>query len=166
MKNILLIIVAFLVLPFVGNSQSKSDKMYDTFSNSDGVLNFSFTKNMLDVVVLNIGDDGDERKVTGDLHEVRFISYNSNKGRFSGNEFIKKAISFLPNSSYKEYKDGNGDDAWIFLMGKRKKFKECHLFIGNNDQNNLRFIISFFGDFRVEDLDGLTAIGKNMSNKD
>ena len=121
-KSIIFIIATLLVFVSV-HGQSKSDKMYDVFSNRDGVTSFSFSKNMADVFNIDLGEDDDERKVTGDLNRVRFMSYNPKKGELSGDEFLKKAVSYLPKSVYKKYQDRDDEvnDAEIWLKGGKKK---------------------------------------------
>jgi len=133
--------------------------------NKDGITSFSFTKNMIDAIDLDLSEDKNERNVTGDLHEVRFMSYNPEKGTLSGNEFIKKAIAMLP-SEYKKYEEEDDDDsdAEIWLLGKRKKYSECHVFINNHNSEGNRFIVSFYGDFTVNDIDKLKNQGKEISN--
>ena len=166
MRLTILIVIWVFAATFFVDAQSKSDKMYDVFSNKDGVSNFSFSKNMIDAIDLDLGDDDDERTVTGNLHQIRFMSYNPEKGSLSGSEFIKKAIGLLP-SQYKKFEDeGDDNDAEIWLLGKKKKFEECHVFIKNDDNNQMRFIVSFFGDFTVNDLESLKKTGKGFSEKD
>ena len=163
-KIAFLLIVLVLVLSQLANAQSKSDRMYDAFSNEDGVTNFKFAKNMTDAFNIDLGDDGEEKNVTGDLNAVRFMSYNPKKGEMSGSEFTRRAIKMLP-SKYKKYVDNENDDdnAEIYLLGGNKKFKECHLFITNSDDNQMRFVVSFYGDFTVNDLDGLKETGRGFS---
>jgi hypothetical protein len=156
-------IIGFLLASLLLSAQSKSDKIYDTFANKPGITNFSFTKNMIDAIDIDLGDDGDERNVSGDLNEIRFISYNPEKGQLSGDEFIEKAISMLPRS-YKKYEDEDDDsDSEIWLLGGKKKYTECHLFVKNENGKGNRFIVSFYGDFKVDDLDGLKKAGKDFS---
>jgi len=153
-----------LVLSQWVNAQSKSDKMYDAFSNMDGVTNLAFTKNITDAFNIDLGDDGDEKNVSGDLHQIRFMSYNPKKGKLSGSAFTKKAIALLP-SRYKKYEgDDDDQDAEIYLLGRKNKFKECHLFITNPSDDQMRFVVSFYGDFTVKDLDGLKKAGKGFSD--
>ena len=154
-----------LATTFLVGAQSKSDKMYDAFSGKDGVSNFSFSKSMIDAIDIDLGDDDDEKNVTGDLHQIRFMSYNPEKGSLSGSDFTKKAVGMLP-SSYKKYVDDNDEDsdAEIWLLGGKKKFQECHVFITNENENQMRFIVSFFGDFTVNDLEGLKKTGKGFSD--
>ena len=144
-------------------AQSKADKIYDAFENEDGVNSFTFTKNMTDAFNIDLGDDNEEKNVTGDLHKIRFMSYNPEKGTMSKDAFIRKAVSML-SSQYKKYEDEEEDsDAEIWLLGNRKKYSECHIFIQNDNQEGNSFIVSFYGDFTVNDLDGLKKTGKGFS---
>ncbi|HKI90583.1 MAG TPA: DUF4252 domain-containing protein [Draconibacterium sp.] len=164
MKTVKFIVLAvILVLSQLVNAQSGSDKMYDAFSNKDGVTNFTFTKNMTDAFNIDLGDDDDEKNVTGDLHQIRFMAYNPKKGELSGSEFTKRAVKLLP-SKYKMYVDDEDDsDAEIWLLGGKKKFTECHVFLTNQEENQMRFVVSFYGDFTVNDLDGLKKAGRGFS---
>ena len=165
MKKITLIFILVLAATFLVSAQSKSDKIYDVFSGKDGVSNFSFSKNMIDAIDIDLGDE-DEKNVTGDLHRIRFMLYNPKKGSLNGPDFTQKAIKLLP-SQYKKYIDDDEDsDAVIYLLGGKKKFSECHVFITNERDDQLRFLISFFGDFTVNDLDGLKKTGRGFSNDD
>lgn len=166
MKRVIAIVVCFLATTLIVGAQSKSDKMYDVFSNEEGITNFSFSKQMLDAIDLDLGDD-DEKNVTGDLHQIRFMSYNPEKGSLSGSDFIKKAVGMLP-SQYEKYVDDDdeGSDAEIWLLGKKKKFQECHIFINNDTDDQMRFVISFFGDFTVNDLERLKNKGTEFSEEE
>lgn len=158
-------LLIILLVAHTASGQSKSDKMYDTFRGKEGVSHFTFSKNMLDAIDLDLGDD-DEKNVTGDLFEVRFMSYNPEKGSMNGPEFTKKAVSLLP-SAYKKFKDKDHDDsdAEIWLLGKKKTYKECHVFIKNEDSDQMRFVVSFYGDFNVNDVEELKAVGQGFSEE-
>lgn len=166
MKTIKIVLVAaILIAAQFAHSQSKSDRIYDAFSGKDGITNFSFSKNMVDAIDIDLGDE-DEKNITGDLHQIRFMSYNPKKGSLSGNEFTKRAIGYLPKTVYKNYQGEEiDDDAEIWVLGKKKKFKECHLFINNQKGDQLRFVVSFYGDFNVNDLEGLKKTGKGFSDE-
>jgi hypothetical protein len=166
MKKQLFLLAIAAVLALNAQSQSRSDKMYDALSCLDGVTNISFSKNMVDAVKLNVGENGEEQKVTGTLKQVKFMSYNPKKGNIPGHDFLKKAIGYLPKNNYKKY-DEKGDkteNAEIWLLGGGKKYTECHIFIENDNSEGFRFVVSFYGDFRVEDIDGLKKAGKDFSN--
>jgi len=67
-------------------------------------------------------------------------------------------------SQYKKYEDDDDDsDAEIWLLGKKKNYSECHVFVNNENPVANRFIVSFYGEFTVNDLEGLKATGKGMS---
>ncbi len=124
MKTITTILtVIFLVVTQIAGAQSKSDKMYDSFANKSGISSFTFSKNMIDAINIDLGEDGDEKSVTGDLHQIRFMSYNPEKGDLSGPQFLEKAIGYLPKSAYNKYEDDeDGSNTEIWLMGGKKKF--------------------------------------------
>ncbi len=163
MKTVRFTLIAVAVIfSQLSNAQSKSDKMYDVFLNKDGISSFSFSKNMVDAIDIDLGDDS-EQNVTGDLHQVRFMSYNPKKGALSGSEFTKRAEALLP-SQYRKYKDDDNDpDAEIWLLGGKKKFKECHVFTVSEDDDQMRFVVSFYGNFTVNDVKGLKEAGKGFS---
>ncbi|MCA1758947.1 MAG: DUF4252 domain-containing protein [Bacteroidales bacterium] len=164
MKTVKIFSVAIFLLLFQnGFAQSKSDKMYDAFSGKEGISEFSFSKSMIDAIDIDLGDDGDEKRVTGDLHQIRFMSYNPKKGSLSGSEFTKKTIGYLPKSAYKKYEGEDDEDAEIWLAGGKKKFSECHFFLKNQKEDQIRIVVSFYGNFRVNDLKSLKEAGKNMA---
>ena len=70
-------------------------------------------------------------------------------------------------SQYKKYvdEDNDEDDAEIYLLGGKRKFKECHVFITNQNDDQRRFVVSFYGDFTVSDLDGLKEAGEGLSSE-
>jgi len=166
MKRLFLILSLILASVVLAGAQSKSEKMYNAFDGKDGVMNFSFSKSMIDAIDIDLGDD-DEKKVTGDLHQIRFMSYNPDKGDLSGSAFTKKAIGYLP-SEYKKFEDENEEDndAEIWLLGKKKKFQECHVFITNENDDQMRFVVSFYGDFTVNDIEALKKKGKGFSDNE
>jgi hypothetical protein len=165
MKTTTTILTAILlVLSQITSAQSKSDKMYDAFANKDGISSFAFSKNMIDAIDLDLGEDGDEKTVTGDLTQIRFMSYNPEKGDLTGPDFLNRAIGYLPKTSYKKFEDDDDDsDAEIWLMGNKKKFQECHVFVKNDEENGMQFVVSFFGDFTVNDLEKLRKKGEGFS---
>lgn len=167
MKTITTIFTAILILASqLISAQSKSDKMYNAFSNNDAITSFTFSKNMIDAIDIDLGENGDEKNVTGDLHQIRFMSYNPEKGDFSGPEFLEKAKGFLPKMSYQKFEDEDDDsDAEIWLMGGKKKFQECHVFVHNENSSQLQFVVSFYGDFTVNDLEKLKKTGKDFTEK-
>jgi hypothetical protein len=168
MKTITTILstVILLISQLVG-AQSKSDKMYDVFSNKDGISSFTFSKNMIDAINIDLGENGEEKKVTGDLHQIRFMSYSPEKGDLTGPQFLDKAIGYLPKSAYNKFEDEDTDsNTEIWLMGGKKKFQECHVFVRNEEDSQMQFVVSFYGDFTVNDLEKLRKTGKDFSEED
>lgn len=167
MKTITTVLtVALLFLSQISGAQSKSDKMYNAFSSNDAITSFTFSKNMIDAIDIDLGENGDEKNVTGDLHQIRFMSYNPGKGELSGSEFLEQAKGYLPKISYKKFEDDDEDsNAEIWLMGGKKNFEECHVFVRNEDEKQLQFVVSFYGDFTVNDLEKLRKTGKDFSEK-
>ncbi|WP_163322574.1 DUF4252 domain-containing protein [Draconibacterium mangrovi] len=158
----LLFALGLMLAGLLASGQSKSDKMYDTFANKDGVTSFSFSKDMIDAIDLDLGDD-DEKNVTGDLSRIRFMSYNPEKGSLKNSEFTQKAIALLP-AKYQKYEDDDDDsDAVIYLLGGKKQYSECHVFITSENPEGNSFIVSFFGDFTVNDINKLKSQGQDMS---
>lgn len=165
MKTIITIFFALglMLSTLLSAAQSKADKIYDTFEDQEGISSFTFTKNMTDAFKIDLGDDNEEKNVSGDLHKIRFLSYNPEKGEMSRDAFLRKATAMLP-SSYKKYEDDDSDsDAEIWLLGNKKKYSEFHIFIRNDNPEGNSFIVSFYGDFTVNDLDGLKETGKGFS---
>ena len=161
-----ILLTAVLLISQTVVAQSKSDKMYDAFANKDGISSFTFSKNMIDAIDLDLDDDGDKKQVTGDLHQVRFMSYNPEKGSLTGKQFCDKAIGYLPKTNYQKFVDDEPDnEAEIWLMGGKKKFTECHVFVRNDNKEGLQFVVSFYGDFTVSDIDKLKKSGKEFSEE-
>lgn len=159
----LFFILGLLLSTLLTSAQSKADKMYDSFAEKDGVTSFTFTKDLSDAFNIDLGDNGEEQKVSGDLKQVRFMTYNPEKGEWTGDAFISKAVSMLP-SKYHKYEDkGVDSNTEIWLLGKKSKYSECHIFIRNNNPSGNSLIVSFYGDFNVNDLEGLKETGKSFS---
>lgn len=163
MKTIAYII--FLCTAFSGSvadAQSKADQIFDTFRNKPGVTYFAFTKDMKDAFDINLEDEGKEIK--GDLHEIRLLSYNPAKGKLDGEGFLKRAVYMLPGSYKQLVTAGSGDDdAEIWMLGNKKKASEFHVFVKNGNHEGMCFLISFYGDFFMDDAEGIKSIGTSLS---
>lgn len=156
-------IFIILVTLFAGGNlmaQSKSDKLFDTFRNKPGVIYFAFNKSMDDAFNIDLDDEG--KTVEGDIQEIRFMTYNPEKGQLGVKEFCRKSSDLLP-SAYKLVEIDGGDHAQIWMLGNSRKAKEFHVLVGGGDQSDLCFWISFYGDFDVNDLDGIKEVGLEMS---
>lgn len=143
-------------------AQSKSNKIYDYFSSQDACFELSFSKSMIDAINIDLDEEG--KTITGDLNRVRFLSYNPEKGNLTGPAFIRKASSML-SSGYKKIKlDDDDNNLEVWALGGKKKASEYHLFIRSENENSMHFLVSFFGNFTVKDMDGIKKMGIQLSN--
>jgi len=160
MKTIASVVLLCLVFSLSGvYAQSRADQIFDTFRNKPGITYFAFSKDMKDAFNIDLEDEGEEIK--GDLNEIRLLTYNPAKGKLSSDGFMKKAIDMLPES-YKHLKTDDGD-AEIWMLGNKKKASEFHVFIANKEHDGLCFLISFYGDFFMDDAEGIKNMGTSLS---
>ncbi|WP_163710760.1 DUF4252 domain-containing protein [Mangrovibacterium lignilyticum] len=159
--NNILLLVALMFLSGSLAAQSKSDKLFDTFRNKPGVMYFAFSKNMNDAFNIDLDDEG--KSVEGDLQEIRFMSYNPGKGELGVKEFCRKSSNLLPGA-YKLVESDDSDDAKIWMLGNSKKAREFHVLISGDDATDMSFWISFYGDFKLKDLDGIKSISHEMAS--
>ena len=155
------LVISMVIASTAVFAKSKSEKLFDTFRNKPGVTYFAFTKNMQDAFDISMDDEG--KNISGDLHEIRFMSYNPQKGNMSGTEFLGKAVGLLPVAYDKILDDDEENDAEIWMLGNKKKASEFHVFIQNDSPNDRQFLISFFGNFDIDDVDGVREIGLSLS---
>lgn len=161
MKNIIALL-ACIALTFSAIAQnSPSDKLYEKMNLEPGITSLSFSKSMLDAV--NLDFDEEEKKVTGDLHQVKLMIYQAPEDA-EPIDFRSQALKLLPLSKYKEVdadeqginnNDGTTD---IRILNSGRKVKECHILI-QGETNGL--LISFFGDFKVENIKELAEKANN-----
>jgi hypothetical protein len=143
-------------------AQSKSDRLFETFRNKPGVTYFAFTKNIADAFNIDLDDEG--KSITGDLHEIRFMSYNPVKGNMNGHEFLDRATGLLPSAYAKVVEKDHENNAQIWMLGNKRKASEFHVFIQNKSEEGSQFLVSFFGNFNIDDMDKVREIGLSMSN--
>jgi len=131
-----------------------SDRLFEKMALKQGITMMSFSKTMLDAVNLNFDDDeGDEENnVTGDLHEVKLIIYKAPENE-EPMAFRETTLSYLPLSKYKKIEDDDPEqDVDIRVLRKGRKVFECHVLF-QGETNGV--LLSFFGDFKIEDVDKL-----------
>jgi hypothetical protein len=147
-KLIVLVAFAFIITHCFGQS-SATEKMYEQLKGSSGVSLLTFSKDMIDMIDLSIDDDTDEKKVTGPLREIRVAICKDSLDRST----IPLINGFLNKSPFKEVdlEDEKGD-LRIFVNRKGRAIEECHVAIPGD---NGLILVSFFGEFRVEDVDNL-----------
>ena len=107
-----------------------------------------------------------EKQLPGDLHEIRLLSYNPDKGVMSGPQFIKKAVGMLPFSYDKLDLEDDNDGLEAWMLGNKRKASEFHLFIKSDNPESMHFLVSFYGNFNIDDMDKLTHIGIDLSKND
>ncbi|WP_159519838.1 DUF4252 domain-containing protein [Sunxiuqinia indica] len=151
----------FLVSTAAVFGQSKSDKIFDSFRNKPGVTYFAFTKSMTDAFNIDLDDEG--KTIKGDLNEIRFLSYNPEKGSLTGTDFMKKASKLLSSAYNRIVEVDDDNNAEIWMLGNKRKAKEFHVFIKNEADDDMQFLISFFGKFDIDDVEGIQEIGLNMT---
>ena len=81
MKNIVRYSILVVLIGFVQTSifsqENISNKMYNNLRDLDEVTYFSFSKNLIDIVDLDIDSDSDDsaKKITGDINEIKVVIY-------------------------------------------------------------------------------------------
>lgn len=147
-KLIVLIVFAFIITLGFGQS-SASERMYAQLKGSSGVSLLTLSKDMIDMVDLNIDGDTDGKKVTGPLREIRVAICKDSLDRST----IPLINGFLNKSPFNEVdlEDEEGD-LRVFVNRKGRTIEECHVAIPGD---NGLILVSFFGEFRVEDVDNL-----------
>jgi len=155
MKKIAIILLA-IALPMLMQAQTKGEKLHAKYSNIDDFNSFSFSGSFLKNLDFEVDEDELEKNVTGDCKNIKFLTYKHNNG--DETKFKKIVISQLSKGdSYKEVltedRDENSDEVHFYAKGKGKKFSEFHILHYNNNRTSL---VSFFGDFHVDELKTLS----------
>ncbi len=162
----LTLLVLLICIGFDANAQSRSYKIHDQFAHRDGFTSLGFSKSMLDAVNMNI--DEENKKVTGDLMEIRILFANREKTRDIGS--LANIISGkFSNMDYKkvEPKDAKDDDNVEFwIEGNSRTVKECHVIVKNSDDKQFSCLVSFYGNFKVEDLKSFEKFSRKQSEKE
>jgi len=156
------IMIALLLTSLVSNGQSKSYRIYSEFDQQDGFSWFSVSKSMLDVVDLTLNDEN--KKVSGDLKEIRIMVFNPKKTQLH-KDFYRMMNHKLSRMRYKKAEPENSDpsdNVSFWIKGNKRKVRECHIVIGNDNPNGLNCLISFYGDMDVRNLDELKSIGESQ----
>ena len=157
------ILVAMLLSFLSGFGQSKAQRIFDRYPKEAGATYFAFSKSMIDALSMNLDEDG--KKITGDFQECRVLIYNAEKGNIKNfAETISRELSALHYEQVHPKGDQSKDDAEFWIEGKGDRVSECHIILGNKgDNQNSSILISFYGNFKVEDLNKLEKIGQKQS---
>jgi len=157
-------ILAAMLLSFLsGFGQNKAQKIYDRYSNESGFTYFSFSKSMIDAMNLNLDEEG--KKITGDFKEFKIMIYNQEKGNVKNfSEAISRELGSLHYEQVHPKDEKPSDDATFWIEANGKLVSECHIVIGNKgDSGNSAMLISFYGNFKIEDLNKLEKIAHKQS---
>jgi hypothetical protein len=157
------ILVAMLLSFLSGVGQTKSQKIYDRYPREAGFTYFSFSKSMIDAMNLNLDEEG--KKITGDFQECRVLIYNAEKGNIK--DFYRQVSGELGSLHYEQVHpkgQKSDDDAEFWIEGKGDRVSECHIIFSNKgDSHNSSLLVSFYGNFKVEDLNKLEKMGQKQS---
>ena len=159
------ILVAIIITTLTGSAQSKSYRIFDEFANHDGFTYMAFSKSMIDAVDLKLDDEN--KKITGDLNEIRILVLNREKSNLGGS--LHKTIADKFNKlNYRkvEPKDkGDSDDVEFWIEGDSKKVRECHVIVTDSKDKQFSCLVSFYGNFKVEDLDKLEKFSRKQAKE-
>ena len=158
------ILVAMLLSFLSGFGQSKSQKIYDRYPKEAGFTSFSFSKTMIDAMNLNMDEEG--KKITGDFQECKILIYNSEKGIIQQfPEELSREFKSLHYEQVHPKGEKSNDDAEFWIEGKGDRVAECHIILRNhNNDDKSAVLVSFYGNFKVEDLKKLEKIGQKQGD--
>lgn len=154
MKTLLITMVALVVMSVATGQQSSSDKLYANLDGAKGVTIVSLSKDIINIVDMVV--DEDSKNVTGPLEKVKMMICQQ-EAKPSSREALIKTLSSRPFKKVED--DDNDEDSDIFIIRSGRKIKECHIL---HQGNNRLFLLSFYGDFRVSDIDKMANKAENM----
>jgi len=159
------LLVALIIATLTGSGQSRSYRIFDEYANHDGFTFMVFSKSMIDAV--NLVLDEENKKVTGDLNQIRMLVLNREKNNIGGS--LPKIISDKFNKlNYRkvEPKDQkDSDDVEFWVEGDSNRVKECHVIVRDSDDHQFSCLVSFYGNFKVEDLERLEKFSRKQGKK-
>jgi hypothetical protein len=158
------ILVAMLLSFLSGFGQTKSQEIYDRYAREAGFTSFSFSKSMIDAMNMNLDEEG--KKITGDFQECRILIYNSEKGKIKN--FYHEVSHELGALHYEQVHpkgEKSDEEAQFWIEGKGNRVSECHIiFSDKGNSHNSSILVSFYGNFKVEDLNKLEKIGEKQGD--
>ena len=159
------VLVALLISTLTGSAQSKSYRVFDEYANKEGFTYFAFSRAMIDAVNLTL--DEENKKVTGDLNEIRFLLLNREKSNL-GSSLSKVLANKFDNLGYRKVEPKDSDkneDVEFWIDGDSKRINECHVIVRNSEDKQFSCLVSFYGKFKVEDLESLEKFSRKQGNK-
>jgi hypothetical protein len=164
--NKLALLVVLIALTITLSAQSKSYRIYDEFSGRDGFTFMAFSKSMIDAVNLNI--DEENKKVTGDLMEVRILISNREKNKEMGS-LSKLFAGKFDKSGYRKVEPSDNNEqnnVEFWIDGNSKTVKECHVIVSDSEDSQFSCLVSFYGNFKVEDLKSFEKFSRKQADKE
>jgi hypothetical protein len=162
----LLVIIAAIALPILVQAQTKAEKIHAKYSNLDGFNSFSFAGSFLKNLDFDVDEDELEKNITGDCKNIKFLTFKHETG--DETKFKKIVSSELSKGdAYKEVltdrDDKDSDEVHFFAKGNGKRFSEFHVLHYNENRTSL---VSFFGDFHVDELKTLSHFTFNDEDEE
>ena len=157
--------VAIVVTALTGSAQSRSYRIFDEFANRDGFTYVAFSKSMIDAVNLNLDDEN--KKITGDLNEIRILVLNREKSNLGASlsKIVAEKFNKLNYRKVEPKDKGESDDVEFWIDGNSKKVKECHAIVTDSKDNQFSCLVSFYGDFKVDDLKSLEKFSRKQAEE-
>ncbi len=154
MKTTITTLIILMTMTFAANAQSASDQLYMQLEGAEGVTILSLSKDIIDVVDLVV-DDEDSKEVTGPMKKIKMMVCQKESGKV-----MNDVIKTFEKNPFKEVEEKDpDDDGRIFVIRNGRKVKECHIVADGDDA---LIVFSFYGDFRVEDIDNLAEKAEDM----
>lgn len=156
------VLVAMLLSFLSGFGQSKAQRIYDRYPKAEGITYFSFSKSMIDAMNLNLDEEG--KKISGDFQEFRILIYNPEKGNLPHfAEELSKELGSLRYEQVHPKGEKPDEEAEFWIERKGERVSECHIILGSKDKGSSSIFVSFYGNFKVEDLKKLEKLGKDKT---
>ena len=160
----LVVLIAIILSSFTVSGQSRSYRIFDEFACHDGFTYLAFSKSMIDAVDFNLDDN---KNIKGDLKEIRLLFLNREKNIFKEPfaDIISGKLNKMNYKRIKPEKDKDRDDAEFWIEGDSHKVKECHIIVKDHSDKKFSCLVSFYGNFTVEDLGSLEKFSRKQSDK-
>lgn len=165
LKRFAALILILFVVDTV-SAQSRSYQIYDQFAHSDGFTLLTFSKAMIDMVNLNI--DEENKKVMGDLLEVRILisSHEKNKDMGSLHQLFSGKFNKLNYRKVEPLDNNENENTEFWIEGNSKTVKECHVIVCNSEDKEFSCLVSFYGNFKVEDLKSFEKFSRKQAERE
>ena len=146
------LIYILLLMPFMMNAQSLSDRIYQQYESQEGISSFSFSKSMLDAIDITTEDEkGNLHQITGDLSQIKFISQSYSEEL--NDDFFHSVQNLFENYKYEKVdvdsEQNQKEDVKVYVQRKGKYITEIHLLAKNIGEGSL---VSFYGKLVTNEL--------------